>query len=1092
MAFKVKIKSLPKDFVLKDGKVFKQKMMGGNTGDQSGYGLVTYPTMDDYKSDKYESIDVSSKINTSLSPVPRDIANLEAERGETVLTDFNNDGKFELYSIGGKRHSQGGTPLNLPPQSFIYSDTAAMKLDTFELNELGIDSKKKITPAQVSRKYQLNKFIGILDDESTDKITRDTAEYMLNKNKQSLSQLAFLSEAKKDFEEGVPLAAYPYLQKKGLDPIRFSQEVEGITRDLAQKKMIAQLPVEYQAELQRAEEQMQMAQQMQMEQQDQAMSQQMQMPADAPVERPMAQGGLEFNYNIDPFPSDNTRVVIPNLPILNENVSNTEESQLPVDPFENIVEDYKTEESDLADNYKKDMEALLASYIDNQNKSLQFGMSATYNSNIPNDDVVKVWEKHIKEGGPAPSNPDINYNTAYKNINGELPQINNESSDQPGGNTTIIMNQPTEESSDGTSPYGLQYTSGSTEGPIFQGDEQGAPYNISEGKPMDVASPFGSPMTFNFGRNGFELPTAKKGIEYNGYTYSKRKLEQLRTSDDPAQRQLYMEIMNGGPILSDQQIANQQTSKINQSRIDTEGRDAQTILSGNDEWMNNYQTNEALRSQRYKNYVKTLEREAPELTPYSEEEYHKQYDRFQRQNRWMNENFTKEELDSKAWDSKYNYVDGQKDRSNKRGRNWKYNEIISQNEEFTPFTEEEIKHVQAGYIGGLAMNLAGNEDASLSYDGVADQTVFGKSVTPVDGVWGNTMNRQLESTNIEKIDAVPCSNAAEMEAQCAEVGGVWTPFNPEDGSGCECSKEIKEKPKEEIIERDDPDAPFWIQDELGISNAMDAKFSLKKRYPWAPTYDLVQIDPVFKDPTREIAAIGEQAVIAANTASTFAGPQRAAAVQAKAQGVAAAQIANAMNKVQSDNVTIANQVNQKNAELQYKTQVLNNTELKNLYDNTMLTEQNYDNALRQANEQITKQLQNAYTNRANTYNLNTIYPQFNIDPRTGGMIEVTDTKEFYADPNYQDPQDAVDRYTTIINKLDEAGVPEEQWPTFQMPKQSSGTTFAQNNAATITSGYNPTGTATGRRGTETKEQRRNRLLRKGGQMRMWFSPLRGN
>lgn len=197
MGVKVKIKSLPKDFVLKDGKVFKQKMMGGNTGDQSGYGLVTYPTMDDYKSDKYESIDVSSKINTSLSAVPRDIANLEAERGETVLTDFNNDGKFELYSIGGKRHSQGGTPLNLPPQSFIYSDTAAMKLDTFELNELGIDSKKKITPAQVSRKYQLNKFIGILDDESTDKITRDTAEYMLNKNKQSLSQLAFLSEAKK-------------------------------------------------------------------------------------------------------------------------------------------------------------------------------------------------------------------------------------------------------------------------------------------------------------------------------------------------------------------------------------------------------------------------------------------------------------------------------------------------------------------------------------------------------------------------------------------------------------------------------------------------------------------------------------------------------------------------------------------------------------------------------------------------------------------------------------------------------------------------------------------------------------------------------
>ena len=109
---------------------------------------------------------------------------------------------------------------------------------------------------------------------------------------------------------------------------------------------------------------------------------------------------------------------------------------------------------------------------------------------------------------------------------------------------------------------------------------------------------------------------------------------------------------------------------------------------------------------------------------------------------------------------------------------------------------------------------------------------------------------------------------------------------------------------------------------------MDDKFSLKKYYPSNVHYNKIQIDPVFKDPTREIAAIGEQAVIAANVASTFAGPQRAAAVQAKAQGVAGKQIADTINAVQSDNITIANSTNIKNAELDYKNMILNNNETK--------------------------------------------------------------------------------------------------------------------------------------------------------------------
>ena len=117
----------------------------------------------------------------ALGGVPRSQANLEAEKGETALTDLDNDGVHELHTIGGNRHSSGGTPLQLPPQSFIFSDTAKMKFSPAELAELGIESTKKQTPAWASKKHPLNKFIQDMDDEHSDNITNETSELMLQK-----------------------------------------------------------------------------------------------------------------------------------------------------------------------------------------------------------------------------------------------------------------------------------------------------------------------------------------------------------------------------------------------------------------------------------------------------------------------------------------------------------------------------------------------------------------------------------------------------------------------------------------------------------------------------------------------------------------------------------------------------------------------------------------------------------------------------------------------------------------------------------------------------------------------------------------------
>jgi hypothetical protein len=104
----------------------------------------------------------AGKVQNTLGPDKREESNIEAEKGETVLTDLNFDGTFELYNIGGKRHHEGGTPLDLPDQSFIYSDTRAMKLSKDEMAEMNVHENKKRTPAWVSKKFPLNKYSEVL------------------------------------------------------------------------------------------------------------------------------------------------------------------------------------------------------------------------------------------------------------------------------------------------------------------------------------------------------------------------------------------------------------------------------------------------------------------------------------------------------------------------------------------------------------------------------------------------------------------------------------------------------------------------------------------------------------------------------------------------------------------------------------------------------------------------------------------------------------------------------------------------------------------------------------------------------------------
>jgi len=199
MYYKVKIlKSLP------TAKVGKQ-VNGSLVNDAAPYGGgINKGTAD-------------PSINKTLQPVARDKANLEAEKNETVFT-YDDSGIPLFYVVGGERHFKGGTPLNLPDDSFIFSDTKSMKMSDPQILKMfgKTDKKGSYTPAELSKVYDINIYRKILQDPNSDKIMIKTAEMMIKNYVIKLGALALAQESKKGFPQGIPKVAKPYMESQGI------------------------------------------------------------------------------------------------------------------------------------------------------------------------------------------------------------------------------------------------------------------------------------------------------------------------------------------------------------------------------------------------------------------------------------------------------------------------------------------------------------------------------------------------------------------------------------------------------------------------------------------------------------------------------------------------------------------------------------------------------------------------------------------------------------------------------------------------------------------------------------------------------------
>jgi hypothetical protein len=167
----------------------------------------------------YQTDEDMMHYNDTLKPVDRNEANLEAEKDEEVVMP-NYKGMSAKFRVGGKRHSEGGTPLNLPDDSFVFSDTRAMKLNDPELlKQFGKTPKKGgFTPAELAKPYDINKYRKVLDDPMSDAIQKKTAEEMIANYNVLLGKLALAQEAKKGFPQGIPFISEPYLMMNNLKP----------------------------------------------------------------------------------------------------------------------------------------------------------------------------------------------------------------------------------------------------------------------------------------------------------------------------------------------------------------------------------------------------------------------------------------------------------------------------------------------------------------------------------------------------------------------------------------------------------------------------------------------------------------------------------------------------------------------------------------------------------------------------------------------------------------------------------------------------------------------------------------------------------
>lgn len=229
-------------------------------------------------------------------------------------------------------------------------------------------------------------------------------------------------------------------------------------------------------------------------------------------------------------------------------------------------------------------------------------------------------------------------------------------------------------------------------------------------------------------------------------------------------------------------------------------------------------------------------------------------------------------------------------------------------------------------------------------------------------------------------------------------------------------------------------APWWLQDIIGTAGAAFDLANIKRYQPWQATPEVRVPDLTLYSPERQLAANSEQANMAYQAQTAFTNPQQLAAASSVIQGQAAKNAADTLGQYNNLNVGLANQFSDK------KTDILNQASQNKanldtqLWDKYTILNQQFDNSKAMAHQNLRQHFINGITNRANTANLNSLYPQYAVNPMNGGMAYFKgDNSGIQANPNY----DRGDINTKYNEALKLTGDPDRALKLLQLQMKGS-------------------------------------------------------
>ena len=931
---KIRIKSLPK--ALSGLEIKMRPGLYGTNGNRQ----FSLPTQID--SQKYAEPDV--KVGGVLGPVPREEANLEAERGETAV--LNVGGIPAHFTIGGKRHSEGGTPLNLPDNSFIFSDTAKMKIkDPQILAQFGMSMKKGgYTPADIAKKYDINKFRKVLADKESDDLERSTAEMMIANYNDKLAKLALAQESIKGFPQGIPVIAMPYIIANDIDPAQFvptqAQEEEpdanmGVSRfggnivaQLATKqfggtdkdyfspeaiearkqtlpKKESYVKKGFSADAKKEEafrsEKLNkpfydvFKKAMEMPDSDpgkvNALSEAMSLLAQGQTTQPVTYSGYvpDILYGAKSL------------------LKKTKESK--VDDFIKILGEEKlrlTDPKKYEELYspsvtrKKQTEEKLAKNIDLKNQVER--IYAYYTSVLDSPDASA--SQKIEASNKLKEYEDLN--PYYRERKVQADAI-----DMAQGLVFNIKDAAIPE----------LYTE--QERPKIEEDYKkvSQKWKAAE-KKQD---------SFKTGKKEDPFKAEKEELENMGFDWTNPTQEQL----DALSPKTYAYL---------EQLYNRPEYKGLKETLFEQAYGGSIYESGG-VLLPKAQKGLTLKKKPKTNTAPS--KSSIDLFPEEEEERQK----------WMASN-----PDSTVDEETYNKLVELYEKAKKADPTG-----TKKTKEAEEFQRE--YHKVLPQTAGQIIASAGKKTKKALKEGRTWWDLEGN----VDAYFGPRTEKYFEALKKKKPTAekteekAPADTTKKEETKAVDRGQIKknTPINLGQGTY----------------------APWWLQDIIGTAGAYGDLARIKRYQPWQATPQVYLPEMVPYDPTRELAANAEQANIAMQAQQAFTNPQQLAAASSVIQGKALANAADIMGRYNNLNVGLANQLEKERANLLNQASQQRSALDTQLWDKYTVANQQFDNSKALARQELRKNVINAVTNRAKTQAMNTLYPDYYTDPSTGGFVQ---------------------------------------------------------------------------------------------------------